>query len=225
MVSRINCFGNEINFNSEIKDINLNSFFKIQMMKANNHITNYHKNTVSLFKYYKSLGDKSFNQLNTTQLKWRPDSESNNITTIVKHMVGNMLSRWTDFLNSDGEKEWRNRDDEFEDTLQTKEEMLAYWEKGWTCLFSAIEPLNEDDYENKLAYIRNEGHTITEAMNRQLGHYAYHTGQIVFLAKMCQREKWNTLSIAKGKSKDYNKNKFDKDKSVKHFLKDGDPSS
>lgn len=186
--------------------------------------TNYHKSALAIFKYYKSLGDKSFAQLTQDQLKWRPDPDSNNITTIVKHMVGNMLSRWTDFLNSDGEKEWRDRDDEFEDTLQTKAEMLAYWEKGWACLFDALDPLSEADFENKIAYIRNEGHTIVEAMNRQMGHYAYHVGQIVYLAKMCQRSDWKTLSIAKGNSKAYNAKKFSKDKSEKHFLADGDPS-
>ena len=188
----------------------------------NNFTSNYQKSTIALFKYYKLLGDKSFEQLQITQLKYKPDSESNNITTIVKHMVGNMLSRWTDFLNSDGEKEWRNRDGEFEDTLETKEEMLAYWEKGWTCLFQAIEPLEANDFENKLAYIRNEGHTIVEAMNRQLGHYAYHVGQIVFLAKVSKQSEWASLSIAKGKSKAFNKTKFEQDKSVKHFLKDDD---
>ena len=182
-------------------------------------ILNYQKNAISLFKYYKSLGDQSFAQLTEQQLKWRPNGESNNITTIVKHMVGNMLSRWTDFLNSDGEKTWRNRDDEFEDTLETKEAMLAYWESGWACLFEAIEPLEKTDFE-KLAYIRNEGHTVVEAMNRQLGHYAYHVGQIVFLAKICKNEDWQTLSIAKGKSKNYNADKFAKKKSVKHFLEE-----
>ena len=115
-----------------------------------------------------------------------------------------MLSRWTDFLTSDGEKEWRNRDDEFVDTIENKEELLEIWEKGWECLFSAVALLTSEDLQ-KIIYIRKEAHTVTDALNRQLTHYAYHIGQIVYVAKMIRSGHWKSLSIPKGKSNSYNK--------------------
>jgi hypothetical protein len=124
----------------------------------------------------------------------------------MKHMAGNMLSRWTDFLTTDGEKKNRNRDGEFIDEFKNHEELLAFWEEGWKCLFDAVETLNIDDL-NKTVYIRNEPHSVIEALNRQLSHYAYHTGQIVFLAKLIKSNNWKTLSIPKGKSGDFNKSK------------------
>ena len=129
------------------------------------------------------------------------------------------MSRWTDFLTSDGEKEWRNRDQEFECDFQSREELLTIWNEGWECLFNAIEPLTESDL-NKVIYIRNMGHSIDEAINRQLAHYPYHIGQIVFLGKMLQNENWESLSIPKGTSKAYNKEKFSKPKTRKHFTED-----
>jgi len=171
------------------------------------------------FKYYKSLGDKTIAQLNEEELKKEFVQDSNSIAIIIKHLAGNMLSRWTNFLTEDGEKDWRQRDDEFINTLETKAEIKALWNKGWECLFQALEPLDEDDLE-KIIYIRNHGHTVTEAINRQTMHYAYHIGQIVFLGKLLKGENWQSLSIPKGKSSAYNQAKFSKDKTRRHFTED-----
>ncbi|CAM1347629.1 DUF1572 family protein [Tenacibaculum crassostreae] len=179
----------------------------------------YLNSVIKQFEYYKSLGDKTFSQLTQEQLFYHVNEESNSIAIIVKHIVGNMLSRWTNFLTEDGEKTWRNRDDEFVNTFTTKEEIITYWEKGWKCLFTAIKLLSEKDIEN-IIYIRNQGHTVTEAINRQLCHYSYHVGQIVFLGKVLQNEKWKSLSIPKNASKSYNAEKFSKEKSRKHFTED-----
>jgi hypothetical protein len=178
---------------------------------------NYLDTTKKLFHYYKSLGDKALAQLDEEKIHFRFDENSNNVATIVKHMAGNMLSRWTDFLIADGEKEWRNRETEFEDTFQSKELMVDYWEKGWKCLFDAIEPLKEEDL-GKIVYIRNEGHSVLEAMNRQLAHYSYHVGQLVFIIKALKSDGWQSLSIPKGKSVEFNADKFSKDKSRRNFI-------
>ncbi len=171
------------------------------------------------FEYYKSLGEKTFNQLPENKLFWKLNEESNSIAMIVNHLNGNMLSRWTDFQTTDGEKEWRKRDEEFEDTIKTKTDLLDKWNSGWDCLFTAINPLTEADLEN-VVYIRNMGHSISEAINRQLAHYPYHIGQIVFIGKIAQNEDWNSLSIPKGKSKAYNSEKFSKPKRKEHFTDD-----
>lgn len=171
------------------------------------------------FEYYKMLGEKTFAQLSDEQLFWQYNEESNSIATIVKHLSGNMLSRWTDFLTADGEKEWRNRDAEFENDLQTREELLSAWNKGWQCLFDAIAPLTEADLQ-KVIFIRNQGHTVLEAINRQLAHYPYHVGQIVFIGKMLCNDKWTSLSIPKGNSNQFNADKFSKPKEKKHFTDD-----
>lgn len=168
------------------------------------------------FQYYKLLGDKTINQLSAEDLFWRYSSESNSIAIIVKHLWGNMLSRWTDFLITDGEKEWRKRDEEFEFMAENRENILEKWEAGWNCLFAALDSVNEDNF-NSLIYIRNQGHTITEAINRQLAHYAYHVGQMVFVGKMIKGSDWNSLSIPKGESQSYNQEKFSKPKSKEHF--------
>lgn len=168
------------------------------------------------FQYYKLLGDKTINQLSAEDLFWRYSSESNSIAIIVKHLWGNMLSRWTDFLITDGEKEWRKRDEEFEFMAENRENILEKWEAGWNCLFAALDSVNEDNFNN-LIYIRNQGHTITEAINRQLAHYAYHVGQMVFVGKMIKGSDWNSLSIPKGESQSYNQEKFSKPKSKEHF--------
>lgn len=181
--------------------------------------TSYLPSVLKQFEYNKSLGDKTFSQLTKEQLFWQYNEESNAVATIVKHISGNMLSRWTNFLTEDGEKSWRNRDDEFVNTYNSKEEMLADWEKGWQCLFdnlNKITPKNSDT----IVYIRNEGHTIAEAINRQLCHYSYHIGQIVVIGKMAKSTDWNTLSIAKNASKSYNEEKFAINKSRKHFTED-----
>ncbi|MFT4735788.1 MAG: hypothetical protein ACI9DJ_002214 [Algoriphagus sp.] len=166
--------------------------------------------------YYKHLGYKTFEQLEEKQLFWQFNSESNSIAVIVKHLHGNMLSRWTDFLSSDGEKDWRNRDAEFESTFTSKDEMLRKWEEGWDCLFKALDTVSESKINQKV-YIRNVRHTIEEAFQRQLTHCAYHIGQIVYVARMLKAEKWESLSIPKGNSKKYNQEKFSKAKSEEHF--------
>jgi hypothetical protein len=127
-----------------------------------------------------------------------------------------MLSRFTEFLTSEGEKSWRNRDGEFLNVFATKEELMAYWHKGWNCLTDALEQLSESNLET-IVYIRNEGHTVVEALNRQLAHYPYHIGQIIFIAKMMKNEEWKTLSIARNKSSKYNEEKFSQAKERRHF--------
>lgn len=168
------------------------------------------------FLYYKMLGEKAFEQLESQQLFVSVNENTNSIAVIVKHLSGNMLSRWTDFLTTDGEKEWRNRDDEFNDTIQTKEYLLAFWNKGWDCFLNALDAL-ENNHLSQIIYIRNEGHTVIEAINRQLAHYPYHIGQIVFYAKLLKNGEWDSLSIPKNKSSAYNADKFSKEKTIKNF--------
>lgn len=154
------------------------------------------------FNSVKKLGDKTIAQLNHEQLHWSINEESNSIAIIVKHLSGNMISRWTDFLTTDGEKQTRNRDDEFYDTLMSKDEIIAVWEKGWQVLFKALRELTE---KNLLEFvtIRGERHTVIEAIERQMAHYALHVGQIVYIGKQLKGEQWNTLSIARGQSDVY----------------------
>ena len=178
--------------------------------------TNYLESTIKQFEYYKMLGDKTFAQLNEEQLFWQFNEESNSIAIIVKHLCGNMLSRFKDFLTSDGEKEWRNRDAEFENDIINKADLLYKWDEGWQCLFNAINTLTEQDLSKEI-YIRNQGHTVTEAINRQLAHYPYHVGQIVFLGKMLCNQNWQSLSIPKGNSKNFNAEKFAQPKHKQHF--------
>jgi hypothetical protein len=176
----------------------------------------YLESTKKLFTYYKKLGDDAMAQVADEKLFFQPTEDSNSIAIIVQHIAGNMLSRWTDFLTTDGEKDWRNRDAEFETNITNRQEMLEYWNKGWNCLFDAINSLTETDLE-KTIYIRNEGHTVVEAINRQLAHYPYHVGQIIFLAKMLSTNEWKSLSIPKNKSQDYNQDKFSKEKGDAFF--------
>jgi hypothetical protein len=171
------------------------------------------------FKYYKYLGNSTFDQLTLEELNWQYNKESNSIAIIVKHLYGNMLSRWTDFLNSDGEKPWRIRDAEFEANFKSKEDLLARWEDGWQCLFTGIESINEENIDH-IIYIRNMGHSVTEAINRQLAHYSYHIGQIVFIGRMIKGNDWTNLSIPVGKSQLYNDEKFSNQKQRKHFTDD-----
>jgi len=171
------------------------------------------------FAYYKHLGDKTFEQLQEPDFFWQFNDESNSIAVIVKHLWGNMLSRWTDIFTTDGEKVWRNRDSEFEADLNSATEVLEKWEAGWNCLFNTLNSLSESDL-NKIIYIRNEGHTVQEAINRQLAHYPYHVGQIVFIGKMIQNEKWQSLSIPRNKSNQYNAEKFSTEKQRRHFTDD-----
>jgi hypothetical protein len=177
--------------------------------------TNYLESVIKQFEYYKMLGDKTFAQIPEERLFWQYNEDSNSIATIVKHLWGNMLSRWTDFLTTDGEKEWRNRDAEFENDIVTKQEMMEKWNEGWRVFLDTLRSLKQTDLD-KIIYIRNQGHTVLEAINRQLAHYPYHVGQIVFIGKM-SAEKWDSLSIPKGNSKAFNAEKFSKPKERAHF--------
>ena len=169
----------------------------------------YKKSTLKEFKNYKSLAEKSFAQIDEQDFYKSTDENSNHIATIILHMHGNMLSRWTDFFTSDGEKEWRNRDAEFETILFSKEELLNKWEQGWKCLLDVIENLEETDL-NKTIYIRKEPHHVIEAINRQIAHYSYHVGQIVYIAKEIKKENFKSLSIPKNKSVEFNQKMFGK---------------
>lgn len=154
------------------------------------------------FQYYKSLGEKTMAQLEDKDLFWCYNDESNSIAIIVQHLWGNMLSRWTDFLNTDGEKEWRNRDQEFEVTITTREVLMEKWNEGWQRLFDALDSITPVDWDKDI-YIRNERHSVVDAINRQLAHYPYHIGQIVFIGKMAASG-WKALTIPKGQSQAFN---------------------
>lgn len=178
--------------------------------------TTYLDSAVKQFEYYKLLGDKTIAQVPDEGLFWQYNSESNSIATIVKHLWGNMLSRWTNFLTSDGEKAWRNREAEFENDIQSRQELLRLWEEGWGCLFTALRPLIEADLD-RIIYIRNQGHTVLEAIDRQLAHYPYHVGQMVFLGKMICAGQWQSLSIPRGASDSFNAARFGGEKKRAHF--------
>jgi hypothetical protein len=165
--------------------------------------TDYVKDSLSLFRYYKRLGDGALEQTPDDALLTILDAESNSIATIVKHMAGNMRSRWTDFLVSDGEKPDRHRDTEFETPPATRAEVMALWEANWKLVFEALEPLTEADLGRQIP-IRGEAHSVMQAINRQMGHYAYHVGQIVYLAKHFAGSNWKTLSVPRRKSAEYN---------------------
>ena len=158
---------------------------------------------------YRVLGERTFEQLNDEALFWQYNAESNSIAIIVQHMSGNMLSRFTDMLTSDGEKPWRNRDTEFEANITTRQQLLEKWNDGWDCVFRTLDSLTDADLE-KTIYIRNEAHNVMDAINRQLAHYPYHVGQIVFIGKMMAGEKWHSLSIAPGQSDVFNATMFSK---------------
>lgn len=159
---------------------------------------NFIESTTKLFHYYKSLGEKAMAQIEDHQLFHQANEDSNSIATIVKHLWGNMRSRWTDFLTTDGEKPWRQRDAEFENNLRTRDEVIALWDEGWNHLFKAMDSVTEKDLET-IIYIRNEGQTVQEAILRQLAHYPYHVGQIVHIAKELKKDPWVSLSIPRSK--------------------------
>jgi len=168
------------------------------------------------FEYYKLLGERTFDQLSEADLFWRYNESSNSIAVMVNHLWGNMMSRWTNFLSSDGEKPWRERDLEFEEVIGSKKEMMLKWEEGWARLFGALESVNEGNIDQTV-YIRNQEHSIPEAINRQLAHYAYHIGQIVYVGRMIRDQQWESLSIPKGKSQSFNRKKFSEEKRRAHF--------
>jgi len=166
--------------------------------------TSYVADSLTLFRYYKGLVERAIAQLSDEQLLTVLDGEANSIAVIVKHLTGNMRSRFTDFLTSDGEKPNRDRDAEFEDPPPTREELLALWEEGWGCVFTAIEPLSEEDLQRTIT-IRGEAHSVMQAINRQVAHYSYHCGQIVLLAKHFKSDRWQSLSIPRRKSAEFNR--------------------
>ena len=182
----------------------------------NDYVVNYLESVVKQFKYYKQLGERTFEQLKDIELFTKESDSENSIANIVFHLHGNMMSRWTDFLTSDGEKDFRDRDNEFEDVLSNRDEMLKVWNEGWDCLFAAMETISTDNFHN-IVYIRNMGHSITEAINRQLAHYSYHVGQIVLLGKDHKKDEWTSLTIPKGASKEYNEKKFGQERRREHF--------
>lgn len=176
---------------------------------------NYLETSTRRLKYYKDLGDKTFAQLNDWDFHYQPNDESNSIATIIQHLAGNMLSRWTNFLTEDGEKEWRKRDEEFEVHQYTKQQLIDLWEKGWTCFMDTLSSLKKKDLK-KTVTIRQEELTVIDAINRQLAHYPYHIGQIIFLAKIIKNKNWQNLSIPKGDSKAYNSSNEIKDPAKKY---------
>jgi hypothetical protein len=177
---------------------------------------NFLESSVKLFRYYKGLGEKAIAQLNDEQVLRKPNDASNSIALIVHHLSGNMLSRFTDFLTADGEKPWRDREKEFDESYANKAAMMKAWNEGWDCVFSALEPLQPSDI-SRIIYIRNEGQTVLEAIQRQLAHYASHVGQIIYQAKILKGDEFNSLSIPKGASSTFNQEKFSQEKSRKHF--------
>lgn len=166
---------------------------------------------IKQFESYKSLGDKTFAQLSDENLFWQFNEESNSIAIIVQHMAGNMLSRWTDFLITDGEKTWRKREAEFENESMTRQQLLNIWEDGWNCLFTTLNSLTDNDLQ-KTIKIRNQPQSVMDAIHRQLAHYPYHVGQIVHIGKMLADKNWQSLSIPKGKSDEYNSALFSEKK-------------
>jgi len=166
-------------------------------------IKNYHSDAVKSFRNYKKMAERAIGQISDEEFFALIDAEANSIAVIVKHIAGNALSRWTDFLTSDGEKDFRNRDIEFELIDDTRESLMEFWERGWLALFDNLEPLTVDDFSRTIT-IRGEPHTIVEAVNRQMTHYAYHIGQIVLLAKHFKSAEWKTLSVPKNKSAEFN---------------------
>src|SRR5437764_5168715 len=171
---------------------------------AHKFSTSYTEDSLSLFHFYKKLGEGAMEQVTDDQLFARLDEEINSIAIIVKHMAGNMRSRWTNFLTSDGEKPDRNRDTEFIDPPDTRPALMQVWNEGWQMVLKAVEPLSDSDLERKVT-IRGESHSVMQAINRQIAHYAYHCGQIVFLAKHFKATDWKSLSVPRNKSSDFNR--------------------
>jgi hypothetical protein len=171
--------------------------------------------SIRRMKYYKELGEKTFEQLNDADFHFQPSSESNSIAVMIQHIVGNMLSRFTNFLTEDGEKDWRNRDDEFEVHNYSKQQLIDLWNKGWKCFLDVLESLKEDDLMKTIT-IRKEQLSVTDAIMRQLAHYPYHIGQIVYVGRLIKNETWKNLSIPKGNSQAFNQSSEIKDPAKKY---------
>jgi len=166
--------------------------------------TSYIEDALSLFRYYKKLGERAMAQVRDEDLFARLDAEGNSIAIVVKHMAGNMRSRWTDFLTTDGEKPSRDRDSEFEEPPATRAALMELWENGWACLFGALEALTDADLGRTIT-IRGEAHSVMQAVNRQLAHYPHHVGQIVLLAKHFACDHWHSLSVPRKASAEFNR--------------------
>ena len=184
---------------------------------TNQIIENYLSDAIASFRNYKKLAERAMEQVSDEEFFRQIDEESNSIAIIVKHIAGNLKSRWTDFLSSDGEKDFRDRDSEFIVEGDTRESLMEFWDESWQILFDSLEPLKAEDFEKTIT-IRQQSHTICEAINRQLTHYAYHIGQITFLTKHFRASDWNSLSVPKNKSLEFNvfmnENKGDKQKQI-----------
>ncbi len=189
--------------------------------------TNFLESTRALFRYYRLLGEKALEQVSEADINRQPNEQSNSIAVLVKHLWGNMRSRFTDFLTTDGEKPWRRREAEFDNDIHSMEELRNKWKEGWDCLFQALDALTEQDLQ-RTVYIRNQGHTVLEALQRQLTHYAYHVGQLVYLARMWRGAEWQSLSIPRGKTEEFNQRISAAGKRTEHFtrpfLEDSHPS-
>jgi hypothetical protein len=172
--------------------------------------TEYLQTAIKRLRYYKSLGEKTFDQLTDADFHFTPNNTCNSIAVIIQHISGNMLSRWTNFLTEDGEKAWRQRDEEFEAHNYSKQQLVELWEKGWDCFLNALTPLTENDLL-KTVYIRGEPLSVIDAINRQLAHYPHHIGQILYIGKIIKDASWQSLSIEKGKSEAFNKSDEVKD--------------
>lgn len=161
------------------------------------------ESVIKRFKEYKLMGEKTFDQLNDKEMHFQPNEESNSIAVIIQHMAGNMLSRWTNFLTEDGEKEWRKRDDEFETHNYSKQQLIDQWNEGWKVFLDTLESLQPEDL-SKTVTIRSQPLNVVDAINRQMAHYSYHVGQIVYLGRWIKSKEWKTLSIPKNQSKQFN---------------------
>jgi hypothetical protein len=176
----------------------------------------YLESATRIFKLYKMQGEKAMAQMEDATLHWSANEDSNSVVVIVKHLWGNMLSRWTDFLTSDGEKPWRQRDAEFEPEVLDRVALMKLWEEGWDCVFKTLESLKEEDLQT-IIYIRNEGQSVMDAINRQIAHYSSHIGQIIYIAKLQSHGEWKSLTIPRNQSAAFNKAMFDAPKENRPF--------
>ena len=183
-------------------------------------VENYHRDAVTSFRNAKKLAERAIEQISDEEFFATIDEEANSIALIVKHIAGNLRSRWTDFLTTDGEKPDRNRDTEFELIGDTREALMKFWDDGWQILFNTLEPLRVEDFFKTIT-IRSEPHTVVEAINRQLTHYAYHIGQIVLLSKHFRSKEWKTLSVPKNRSAEFNRFVADREKGGKKGVESG----
>ena len=164
----------------------------------------YLESILKRFKEYKALGDKTFDQLNEADMFFKPNEASNSIAVIIQHLHGNMLSRWTNFLTEDGEKEWRKRDEEFEEQQFSRQQLLDKWNEGWNIFLDTLESLKEEDLVKTIT-VRTQPLVVIDAINRQMAHYSSHVGQIIYIGRWIRSDEWKTLSIPKGNSQQFNK--------------------